>query len=60
MLGYCVGNNLTIASHSIHLNLLGMLNKLAYYHGVVLTYIGCQFEELLKLLLVGTYVHCST
>ena len=47
-----VSDNLAVACHCVHLHLLGMLDELAYHHGVILTHVGSQFKELLKLLLI--------
>ena len=60
VLGNGIGDNLSIACHCIHLNLLGVLDELAYHHRVVLTDIGSQFEELFKFFLVGAHVHRSS
>ena len=60
VLGNRIGNHLAILCHCIHLNLLGMFDKLTYYHWVILTYIGSQLQESLQLILVRTYVHRST
>ena len=55
-----IGDNLAVARHGIHLHLLGMLDKLTDNNRMILTHVSCQFEELLKLFLVGAYVHGST
>ena len=55
-----IGNHLAILCHCIHLYLLGMFDKLTYYHWVILTYVGSQLQESLQLFLVRTYVHRST
>ena len=55
-----VGDNLTVLSHGVHLNLLGVLDELAHNDRMVLADVGCQLEESLQLVLVGAYVHGST
>ena len=60
MLGDGIDNDLTIASHRIHLNLLRILNEPTHHHGMVLTDIRSQFQEPLQLLAVGAHVHGST
>ena len=60
VLGNRIGYHLAILCYSIHLNLLGMFDKLTNYHWVILTHIGCQLQESLQLFLIRTYVHRST
>ena len=47
-----IGDDLTILGYGIHLNLLGMLDKLAHYHWVVLAHVSRQLEESLQLIFV--------
>ena len=60
MLGDGVGNDFAIARHSIHFYLLGVLEEAAHHDGVLLRYVGGQFEEALQFFAVGTNVHRST
>ena len=60
VLGNGISYHLAILSHGIHLNLLGMLNKLADYHRMILAYVGSQLQEALQLVLVGANIHRCT
>ena len=60
MLGDGVGNDFAIARHSIHFYLLGVLEEAAHHDGVLLRYVGGQFEETLQLFAVGANVHSGT
>ena len=41
-----------VLGHGVHLYLLGMLDKLRHYHGVILRHIGGQLQKSLQLLIV--------
>jgi len=45
--------------HGIHLHLLGVLHEYRNYHGILLGYVGCQFQEAVHLLLIVADVHGS-
>ena len=60
MLGDGVGNDFAIARHSIHFYFLGVLEEAAHHDGVLLRYVGGQFEETLQFFAVGTNVHGGT
>ena len=57
MLADGVGYDLTALSDGVDLDLLGVLDELAYHHGVLLRYIGCELEEAIELLLIGADIH---
>ena len=60
VLGNRIGQNLTILRHSVHLNLLGVLDKLRHHHRMVFRHVGSQFQELLQFLLIRTDIHRGT
>ena len=45
MLADCIGDDLAMVGDGIHLDLLGMLDKLRHDHGVVLGHVGCELQE---------------
>ena len=55
-----VDDDFAIAGHGIHLDLFGMLDKLAHYDRVFLRYVGGQLQELFQLGVVRADVHRST
>ena len=60
MLRDSISDNLTIACHSIHLDLLGMLNKLRHHDGMILAHISSQLQEAFQLIIVRANIHGST
>ena len=52
MLADGIGQYLSLLGDSVHLYLLGMLDKLAHYHWVVLAHVSRQLEESLQLIFV--------
>ena len=60
MLADGIGQYFAVLGDSVHLYLLGMLDKFAHHHGMVYAHIGRQLQELLQLVLIGAYIHgCS-
>ena len=45
MLADRIGDDFAMIGDGIHLDLLGMLDKLRHDHGVVLGHIGCELQE---------------
>ena len=59
VLGDGVGHDLAVAGHGVHLDLLGVLDKLRHHDGMVLADVGSQLEEALELIVVGADIHGS-
>ena len=55
-----ISQDLAILSHSVHLDLLGMLDELRHHHRVILAHIGSQLQEALQLVFVRADIHGST
>ena len=60
VLGDSIGQNLAILGHSVHLNLLGMLDELRHDNGMILRHVGRQLEETLQLVFVRADIHRCT
>ena len=54
-----VSDNLAVLCHSIHLDLLSMLDELAHNNRVVLAHVSRKLQESLQLVLVRAYIHGS-
>ena len=52
-----ISHDFSLLSHAIEVYFLGMLNKLADDHGMILTHVGCQFQEALEFFAIGTHIH---
>ena len=59
VLGDGVGHDLAVAGHGVHLDFLGVLDKLRHHDGMVLADVGSQLEEALELIIVGADIHGS-
>ena len=47
-----ISDDFAVSCHCIHLHLLGVLHKLAYYHGMFLGHICRKLQETLQFVLV--------
>ena len=52
-----VGYDFTALSYGVDLDLLSVLDELAYDHRVLLRHVGRELEEAIELLLIGADIH---